>query len=146
VFFGLGPRPDDETAYETTGKREEPETRNRLSRVPDTMTAVPAVLLVAALTVGAVPGFATAVGHAVSGTAAPAPHWTPAGILLGLTSTLLALALAALAVTRPKQSGARSWTAPLRRLQSGHVGDYVAWLLVGTTLLAALALPSILNG
>ncbi|MEU5797393.1 hypothetical protein ABZ800_28285 [Streptomyces sp. NPDC047813] len=35
---------------------------------------------------------------------------------------------------------------PHLRLQSGHVGDYVAWLLVGTTLLAALALPGVLGG
>jgi multicomponent Na+:H+ antiporter subunit D len=110
------------------------------------MTAVPAVLLVASLAVGAVPGFATAVGHAVSGRAAPSPHWTLAGVLLGLTSTLLALGLAALAVKHPKPLGTRSWTAPLRRLQSGHIGDYVAWMLAGTTLLAALALPAILNG
>ncbi|WP_267958793.1 hypothetical protein, partial [Streptomyces sp. NRRL S-146] len=34
---------------------------------------------------------------------------------------------------------------PLRRLQSGHVGDYVAWLLVGTSLLGALALPGVLG-
>jgi multicomponent Na+:H+ antiporter subunit D len=146
VFFGLGPRPDDESSYETTGKGEEPETRSRLSRVPDTMTAVPAVLLALSLTVGAVPAFATAVGHAVSGRAAPAPHWTLTGVLLGLTSTLLALGLAAFAVTRPKPLGESSWTAPLRRLQSGHIGDYVAWLLLGTTLLAALALPTILDG
>jgi multicomponent Na+:H+ antiporter subunit D len=146
VFFGLGPHPDDESSYETTGKKEEPETRHRLSRVPDTMTAVPAVLLAASLAVGAVPGFATAVGHAVSGRAAPAPHWTLIGVLLGLTSTLLALGLAALAVTHPKPLGEPSWTTPLRRLQSGHIGDYVAWLLLGTTLLAALAVPGILNG
>jgi multicomponent Na+:H+ antiporter subunit D len=146
VFFGLGPRPDDESSYETTGKEEEPETGRRLSRVPDTMTAVPAVLLVASFAVGAVPAFATAVGEAVSGRAAPAPHWTLAGVLLGLTSTLLAVGLAALAVTRPKPLGDGSWTAPLRRLQSGHIGDYVAWLLLGTTLLAALAVPGILNG
>lgn len=146
VFFGLGPRPDDESSYETTGKEEEPETRSRLSRVPDTMTAVPAVLLVASFAVGAVPAFATAVGEAVSGRTAPAPHWTLTGTLLGLTSTLLAVGLAALAVTRPKPLGDGSWTAPLRRLQSGHIGAYVAWLLLGTTLLAALAVPGILNG
>ncbi|WP_420310409.1 complex I subunit 5 family protein [Streptomyces sp. YS-B37] len=146
VFLGLGPQPDDESSYETTGIGEEPETRNRLRRVPDTMTTAPAVLLVTSLVVGAVPGFATAVGHAVSGGAAPLPHWTPAGALLGLTSTLLALTLAALAVTHPKPLGDGSWAAPLRRLQSGHIGDYVAWMLTGTTLLAALALPGILNG
>jgi multicomponent Na+:H+ antiporter subunit D len=146
VFFGLGPPPGDDSSYETTGVDEEPETRRRLSRVPDTMTAVPAVLLIASLAAGAVPGFATAVGHAVSGSAVPAPHWTLIGVLLGLTSTLLALTLAALAVTHPKALGAQSWAAPLRRLQSGHIGDYVAWMLAGTTLLAALALPGILNG
>ncbi|MFJ2829134.1 complex I subunit 5 family protein [Streptomyces sp. NPDC087263] len=146
VFFGLGPQTGDDSSYETTGTGEEPETRHRLNRVPDTMTAVPAVLLVASLAVGAVPGFATEVGHAVSGGAAPTPHWTPAGTLLGLTSTLLALGLATLAVTRPKLLRERSWTAPLRRLQSGHVGDYVAWMLAGTTLLASLTLPGILNG
>ncbi|MEN1882517.1 complex I subunit 5 family protein [Streptomyces mirabilis] len=146
VFFGLGAQPGDESSYETTGITEEPETRHRLSRVPDTMTAVPAVLLVASLAVGAVPGFAAAVGRAVSGEAAPSPHWTLAGLLLGLTSTLLALGLATFAVTRTKPLGEPSWMAPLRRLQSGHIGDYVAWMLVGTTLLAALALPGVLNG
>ncbi|MFF2426925.1 complex I subunit 5 family protein [Streptomyces mirabilis] len=146
VFFGLGTQPGDESSYETTGIREEPETRHRLSRVPDTMTAVPAVLLVASLAVGAVPAFAVAVGHAVSGGAAPSPHWNLAGLLLGLTSTLLALGLATFAVTRTKPLGEPSWMAPLRRLQSGHIGDYVAWMLVGTTLLAALALPGVLNG
>ncbi|QDN83149.1 NADH dehydrogenase [Streptomyces sp. S1A1-7] len=146
VFFGLGAQPGDESSYETTGIREEPETRHRLSRVPDTMTAVPAVLLVASLAVGAVPGFAAAVRHAVPGGAAPSPHWTVAGLLLGLTSTLLALGLATFAVTRTKPLGEPSWMAPLRRLQSGHIGDYVAWMLVGTTLLAALALPGVLNG
>ncbi|MBK3564821.1 complex I subunit 5 family protein [Streptomyces sp. MBT62] len=143
VFLGLGPRPGDESSYETTGIDEEPETRHRLTRVPDTMTAVPAVLLVASLAVGAVPGFARAVGRAVSG--GTAPYWTPAGVLLGLTSTALALGLAALAVTRPKPLAEPSWATPLRRLQSGHIGDYVSWLLVGTTLLAALAAPGILG-
>jgi multicomponent Na+:H+ antiporter subunit D len=146
VFLGLGPQPGDKSSYETTGTGEEPETRHRLSRVPDTMTAVPAVLLGLSLTVGAVPGFAAAVGHAVSGRTAPSPHWTLAGVFLGLASTLLAVGLATLAVTRPKLLGDGTWTAPLRRLQSGHIGDYVAWMLVGTTLLAALALPSVLSG
>ncbi|MFF2466342.1 complex I subunit 5 family protein [Streptomyces mirabilis] len=146
VFFGLGAQPGDESSYETTGIREEPETRHRLSRVPDTMTAVPAVLLVASLAVGAVPAFAAAVRHAVPGGAAPSPHWTVARLLLGLTSTLLALGLATFAVTRTKPLGEPSWMAPLRRLQSGRIGDYVASMLVGTTLLAALTLPGVLNG
>ena len=149
VFFGLGPTPPEDSSYETTGTEEEPETRHRLKRVPDTMTAVPALLLAASLAVGAVPGFASAVGHAVSeagsGGAITSPHWTLAGVLLGLLSTLLAGGLAALAVARPELLGERPWTGALRRLQSGHIGDYVAWLLVGTTVLGALALPGIIS-
>ncbi|MFF4488107.1 complex I subunit 5 family protein [Streptomyces sp. NPDC001544] len=150
VFLGLGPRPEDAAEGETTGSEERPETRGRLRRVPDTMTAVPAVLLAAAVAVGLVPGFAGAVARAVneagSGGAAAAVGWTPVGILLGLLSTLLAVGLAARAVTRPGRSTAPDWVRPLRRLQSGHVGDYVAWLLLGTTLLGALALPGVLGG
>ncbi|MEU5599388.1 complex I subunit 5 family protein [Streptomyces sp. NPDC020298] len=150
VFLGLGPRPEDTAEDETTGSDEQPETRGRLSRVPVTMIAVPAVLLAGALAVGVVPGFgglvARAVDEAGPGGATAAVEWTPAGILLGLLSTLLAFALASLAVTRPSRTAAPEWARPLRRLQSGHVGDYVAWLLLGTTLLGALTLPGVLGG
>jgi multicomponent Na+:H+ antiporter subunit D len=148
VFLGLGPRPED-AAYETSGSDEEPETSGLLRRVPDTMTTVPAVLLAAALAVGVVPGFGALVGRSVneagSGGAHASVHWTPHGVLLGVASTALALALAGLAVTRPRWVAAPDWAAPLRRLQSGHVGDYVAWLLVGATVLGALALPGVLG-
>ncbi|MEU6474900.1 complex I subunit 5 family protein [Streptomyces massasporeus] len=153
VFLGLGPRPqepEEGAGYETTGSGEEPETRQRLSRVPDTMTVVPAVLLAASLAVGTVPGFAVAVAHAVQeagtgGLVHTSVHWTPLGVLLGLASAALALALAAVAVARPRLLAAPGRALPLRRLQSGHVGDYVAWLLVGTSLLGALALPGVLG-
>jgi multicomponent Na+:H+ antiporter subunit D len=149
VFLGLGPRPQD-AEYETSGTDEEPETGTLLSRIPDTMTTVPALLLAAALTVGLVPGFgdvvARSVNEAGSGGAHASAHWTPHGALLGVVSTVLAAALAALAVTRPRWVAAPDRAAPLRRLQSGHVGDYVAWLLVGATVLGALALPGVLGG
>jgi multicomponent Na+:H+ antiporter subunit D len=32
-----------------------------------------------------------------------------------------------------------------RRSLAGHVGDYVAWVLVGAALLGALALPGVLG-
>nr|WP_303708893.1 hypothetical protein [Kutzneria buriramensis]WKX06608.1 hypothetical protein Q4V64_03505 [Kutzneria buriramensis] len=126
------------------------------------MTAVPAVLLAGALAVGPAPGFADVVAHAVNeagsggdggpparakprvGEVAPV-HWTPVGILLGLASTALAVGLAAVAVTRPKLLAPPQWALPLRRLQSGHVGDYVAWVLVGSAVLGALALPGVLG-
>ncbi|MFE0372033.1 complex I subunit 5 family protein [Streptomyces tendae] len=156
VFLGLGPTPEDAggegaaDAYETTGTREEPETRQRLARVPDTMTVVPALLLAGALAAGAVPAFGNAVARAMSeatsaGLVHTSVHWTPLGVGLGLLSTVLAVALAALAVVRPGLLAAPDPVLPLRRLQSGHIGDYVAWLLVGTTVLGALALPGILS-
>ncbi|MFG2602622.1 complex I subunit 5 family protein [Streptomyces sp. NPDC048514] len=149
VFLGLGPRPRD-AEYETGGSDEEPETGTLLSRIPDTMTTVPALLLAAAVAVGVAPGFgdvvARSVNEAGSGGAHASAHWTPHGALLGVVSTVLAAALAGLAVTRPRWVAAPGRAAPLRRLQSGHVGDYVAWLLVGATVLGALALPGVLGG
>ncbi|MFI6932185.1 complex I subunit 5 family protein [Streptomyces sp. NPDC050287] len=150
VFLGLGPRPEDGDTYETKGSGERPETPRRLGRIPDTMTAVPAVLLAGALTLGLAPGFADVAAHAVNeagsgGVLVASVHWTPVGVLLGVASTVLAAALAALAVSRPGLLAAPGWGRPLRRLQSGHVGDYVAWVLAGATLLGVLALPGILG-
>ncbi|WP_330461285.1 complex I subunit 5 family protein [Streptomyces sp. NBC_00820] len=149
VFLGLGPRPED-AAEETGGSDEQPETGGILSRVPDSMTAVPAVLLAGALAVGVAPGFgdlvARSVNEAGSGGAHAFAHWTAHGVLLDLLATALAAGLAALAVTRPHRVAAPDWALPLRRVQSGHIGDYVAWLLIGTTTLAALALPAVVGG
>ncbi|MFF5013264.1 complex I subunit 5 family protein [Streptomyces sp. NPDC001165] len=149
VFLGLGPRPRD-AEYETSGSDEQPESGRRLSRIPDSMTAVPAVLLAAAFAVGVAPGLAALVADSVneagSGGAHASVRWTAHGILLGLASSLLAVGFAALAVTRPRWMAAPDWALPLRRLQSGHIGDYVAWLLVGATVLGALTLPGVLGG
>jgi multicomponent Na+:H+ antiporter subunit D len=156
VFLGLGTRPPD-APEETTGEAEEPETLGGpLSRIPDSMLAVPAVLLAGALAVGVVPGLRTGVGHAADTftdhhgylvsvlygrpmhpTPTPTPHWTAAGLLWGLLATALAVVFALLATRRPTREPAR-WFTALRRLHSGHVGDYVAWFLVGITLLGAL--------
>jgi multicomponent Na+:H+ antiporter subunit D len=114
------------------------------------MTAVLAVLLAAALAVGVAPGFAEVVARSVNETGSASVftsvHWTPAGVLLGLVSTLLAGVLALLAVTRPEPFAVPDRALWLRRLQSGHVGDYVAWVLIGTTVLGALTLPGMLGG
>ncbi|MEU9192274.1 complex I subunit 5 family protein [Streptomyces hundungensis] len=146
VFFGLGPRPLDERGCETEGEDEEPETQGRIGRVPATMVAVPALLLAGSLTTGLVPGLGTAVGRAFGVEPDHMPHWTPLGVLLGLASAALGAGLAAAAVRGPAHREPRPWTEPLRRLHSGHVGDYVAWLLMGTALLGALALPGVLTG
>ncbi|MEU1271598.1 complex I subunit 5 family protein [Streptomyces sp. NPDC005799] len=150
VFLGLGPTPPDQGDFETTGSGEQPETGHRIRRIPDTMTAVPAVLLAAALAVGVGPGFADVVARSVneagSGGVIGSVEWTGPGVLLGLLSTGLAVGLAALAAVRPKLLTCPDWALALRRLQSGHVGDYVAWVLVGAALLGALALPGVLGG
>ncbi|MBB4986809.1 MULTISPECIES: hypothetical protein [Streptomyces] len=74
--------------------------------------------------------------------ATPTTWWTAPGVLLGLLSALLATALATAAVLH--RGPALSTDHPvvrtvraLRRLHSGHLGDYLAWLTVG---LAALCL------
>lgn len=148
----------DEAAEETTGKAEEPETSGgRLTRVPGSMLAVPAALLAGALAVGLVPGLRTGTGHAADAftdqagylaavlhgratvpASTPPPHWSTAGVLWGLVATALAVGLALLAVRRPLGAEPARWTTPLRRLHSGHVGDYVAWFLAGITLLGVL--------
>ncbi|MER5209866.1 hypothetical protein ABT063_04555 [Streptomyces sp. NPDC002838] len=87
-----------------------------------------------------------AVKEAGAGGVVVAPvHWTPVGILPGLALTAPAVGLAAVAVTGPRLLAAPERALPLRRLRSGHVGDYVAWALVGATLLGALALPGVLG-
>jgi multicomponent Na+:H+ antiporter subunit D len=149
VFLGLGPTPPDQGDFETTGSGEQPETGHRIRRIPDTMTAVPAVLLAAALAVGVGPGFGDVVVRSVneagSGGVIGSVGWTAPGVLLGLLTTGHAVGLAVLGAVRPKLLACPDWALPLRRLQSGHVGDYVAWVLVGAALLGALALPGVLG-
>ena len=64
------------------------------------------------------------------------------GLLFGALTVLLALGIAAAALWPHRLP---SWPRPVRvaldtlhRGHSGHVGDYVAWLLVGVTALTAL--------
>ncbi|MGW4162063.1 complex I subunit 5 family protein [Streptomyces sp. NPDC004788] len=83
----------------------------------------------------------------------PAPDisWTATGVALGLLSTALAAALAAGALWGPALSGRlahgvrrcadavdRTLVLAVRRQHSGHVGDYVAWLIAGLTALTAV--------
>ncbi|MEU7166716.1 complex I subunit 5 family protein [Streptomyces morookaense] len=155
VFLGAGQAPRT-TQPETRGD-EEPETEEPAWRLPRPMIAVAGLLLAGALAVGAVPALAEEVGAAAraftdhAGYAAvvldgrrgaappgPAAWWTPTGAGLGLLSAALATGLAALAVRRALPTG--RWSAPLRRLHSGHVGDYVVWTAAGIGLLSALVL------
>jgi multicomponent Na+:H+ antiporter subunit D len=165
IYFGLGPKPQDDDQDEASGDEQDRETP-ALPRVRATMLLPIAALLIGALAIGAVPAVARGVSsaarefldgqgyvqQALHGAAAepPAPlteaAWTATGVALDVLSVLLAAGLAALAlwkaqlpdrlrtVTRPM----RSAVAALRRAHSGHVGDYVAWLLLGIAAFTAL--------
>ncbi|MGW2341265.1 complex I subunit 5 family protein [Streptomyces sp. NPDC001661] len=146
VFWGVGPRPKRAGSATTSGGDEEPETRERLRRVPLPMLAVPAALLAGALAAGLVPAFAEGVGRAFDAPAALAPHWTAASVVTGLLSTVCAAGCAALSLRRNAPAEPYAWTAPLRLLHSGHIGDYVAWFVLGTALLGALTVHGVLGG
>ena len=163
VYFGLGPRPSREGGAEETEGREVPDTK--MERVPPTMLGAVVVLLAGALAEGVIPGARAAADHAAAyftdptgyahaaldrvpggATAARHPGWTGLGIGLGVVSSILALGVAwgglfgERLVARAGTWGrgmSRAFTA-LRRLHSGHIGDYVAWLMTGIAALAAM--------
>lgn len=164
IYFGLGtpPKKGSTDPDETSGSQEDPDVP--LGRMRATMLAPIVVLLLGALAVGVVPGahtaaeraaavFTDAAGYAseaLTGTAAPVPEvagaadWSLSGVVLGLASAALAVALAAAALYADRLPGARLGRRagglvlqPLRILHSGQIGDYVAWMMTGMVVLAA---------
>ncbi|MEV8565510.1 complex I subunit 5 family protein [Streptomyces sp. NPDC051322] len=157
--------PHREADRESSGNEEHRETPP-LSGTPVNMVIAVAVLVAGALVVGVLPGSGEAFGHAaqtfVDGSGyisrsltgrggespglEPRTEWTALGAGLGLLSAALALGLACLAVWAPRlPARVRALGHPLspalallHRLHSGHVGDYLAWLLFGVAGLAAL--------
>jgi multicomponent Na+:H+ antiporter subunit D len=81
-----------------------------------------------------------------------APHvahvgWSGAGLILGCLSTVAAIGIALAGVFRRQLP--RALTDPARRaltglhkLHSGHVGDYVAWLVLGVGVLTGIVLAT----
>ncbi|MGW2874541.1 proton-conducting transporter transmembrane domain-containing protein, partial [Kitasatospora sp. NPDC001225] len=157
IFFGAGPAPQSRPdGDETTGEGEEPEIRSPQRALPRTMTIVPAGLIGLAVLVGSLPAIPAALARgaavftdpdgysAVVLTQAntppgpvPAADWTVTGVLLGLLSAAVALALATAALHRSaadRHAAARAVRA-LRRLHSGHLGDYLVWLALGVAVL-----------
>ncbi|HLI55206.1 MAG TPA: complex I subunit 5 family protein [Acidimicrobiales bacterium] len=161
IYFGMGPRPEGaERPDQTSGSREERDTRP-LRRVPVTMLAPIVVLLLGSLAIGVVPGVHSAAQRAaeffVDGAAyqrqallaAPAhvaaahlPEWTGRGLALDFASAALAVLVAGVGLwggvlheRLPLARLRRRPLAALRAAHSGHVGDYVAWLLVGLAVL-----------
>ncbi|MFJ7280177.1 complex I subunit 5 family protein [Kitasatospora sp. NPDC098663] len=163
IFWGIGPVPDSRPGEgETTGEGEEPEIRSPQRTLPPAMTTVPAALLTLAAAAGCLPAAADALArgagaftdparYALAVTTdhraplaarVPATDWTSTGVLLGLLSTALAVALALTAVHRrtprlPQRHPATRAVRALRRLHSGRLGDYLAWLALGIAVLCA---------
>ena len=163
VFFGLGPRPAERSTGSETEGREV--AGDRKDRVPVTMFATVVVLLVGALVEGVIPGARAASDHAAGLFTDPAgyaraaldrvpaaahvarkPGWTGIGIGLGFVSSLLSLAVAWSGLYRQRVADrlgstgralARAYGGA-RNLHSGHIGDYVAWLMTGMAALAAM--------
>jgi multicomponent Na+:H+ antiporter subunit D len=161
VFLGWGPRELDRFPADRFGELEdETETAEARERTPKTMF-IPAVLLLAAgLALGLVPGLATDAQHAAAhfqdqrgyatavldGKEIPAAtgeseHPTLTGRAYGVISTAAAVGLAALALFRKRLPAwlraigraldIRPAFIAVRRLHSGHIGDYIAWLTLG---------------
>jgi multicomponent Na+:H+ antiporter subunit D len=169
VFLGWGPaeHPEDEHLARAAREEKDEETVER-DRTPPLMLVVPAVLLLAVIVVGlipgAVPGIETAAAHFVDhgayihwvlhGGAAPfgpahTSHVQTYDYLYGAGATLGAIALAALALFgRPLRERlppvlGRPVTAAvhgLRELHSGHIGDYIAWWTAGAAVLGGSSL------
>jgi multicomponent Na+:H+ antiporter subunit D len=159
IFFGLGDAPTD------GGEVGEEQPEQRLTgRLPATMAAPIVALVLAGLALGVAPGVhavaeqagagfvdASAYARAALTGAGSAPalpddaDWTSSGVLLDLLSAALAAALATLAwyghrvaVLPAIARGFSTALGPVRRLHSGHLGDYVAWLVLGALALTLL--------
>jgi multicomponent Na+:H+ antiporter subunit D len=169
IYFGLGRPPRPTTTDEISGSQEEPEVRRPLPRVRWTMLVPILVLLLGALALGILPGahsaadaasafFIDPAGYAheaLTGATSmppmpePVDNWTVSGVLLDLLSAAAAVALALGAIyahlipaQRLGQVTARPAIQALRRVHSGHIGDYVAWMMTGMAILGAfIGLP-----
>jgi multicomponent Na+:H+ antiporter subunit D len=168
VFLGWGPDEPDRFAADRTGE-EEPEVEQRHDRTPAVMAVPMVALLVAGLAVAAVPGLRGQVVQAAAGFQArdryeqavlfdrslsePLAQAEPPGLgsyLFGSASALAAVAVALLSLFRRRlippsvRQTVRTVFGPslreLRRLHSGHVGDYAAWFVVGLAVYGALFL------
>lgn len=165
TFLALGPRPaagdgSGVEAHRSTGSDAQPDVE--LRAIPWSMLVPVAVLLCGALVEGLIPGIREAAGRAgeifidhsayVAQTLFRAPShivdrasasWTAAGVGLDVLSSVLAVGVAAGAIyggsLLDRIPLVRRLTTPLdvlHKLHSGHVGDYVAWLVVGIVVLA----------
>lgn len=164
VFLGLGPV---ERSDAGTPRRETKETDENYDNPPAVMMIPTATLIALALAAGLWPGLAPRTREAgerfidrpayvnlvLHGeTAAPGgtdtgSGWTAPGIASGIGAGVGAVVLAALAlfrrhiphgVRRMSRAVGRPLLGLVRKLHSGNVNDYVAWIVVGVAILGGL--------
>lgn len=162
VFFGWGDTPITDAAGEVG---ELPETKDR-ARIEIYHVFPPTVLLMIAAALGLWHGWLPVLQRASAGIASqsayahllytghavsmPTPNWqdeVPGAALRGVLGAGLAFLLALTSVFRSNiarraRVGAflEGGVPLLRRIQSGHPGDYVAWLTVGLAAFGAAAM------
>jgi multicomponent Na+:H+ antiporter subunit D len=165
VFYGLGDPPSETMEMAAESSEETSETDQAKQRTPLSMIVPPAVLVAGAMVIGFLPRLGPAVeaaairfqdqggatAHVLSG--APVTH--PAAlypaesagistgdVLTGLGSAAGAVVLAYLALywrrlplLRRGFEPGTGLVAPIRRLQSGVVNDYITWIVLGVACL-----------
>jgi multicomponent Na+:H+ antiporter subunit D len=170
VFLGWGATERDSIvdAQARAGREEEEEGSAPRDSTPPLMLIVPAVLLLGAIVVGLIPGVVPGIERAAAHfhdhlaytrwvlQAKPAgfapvstSHVETFDYLYGAGAVIGAIALAAIGlfgqplrarvpglVLRPVSAG----IVALRRLHSGHIGDYIAWWTAGTAMLGGASL------
>jgi multicomponent Na+:H+ antiporter subunit D len=168
VFLGLGASQREDDVEMSAPAAEGDEEQASRDFTPPLMLIVPAVLLLAAIVIGlvpgAVPGIETAASHFhdhaayarwVLNDAPPRfsevshSHVETFDYLYAAGATLGALALAGLTlfwpdlhrrVPRPLIAPPRAALVTLRRLHSGHIGDYIAWWTLAAAMLGGASL------
>ncbi len=171
VFLGLGPDEGPDPEQGKVAHEEVDETRDERDHTPLPMLLVPAALAALAIAVALIPGAVPALEEAASrftdhgayaswvlhGTAVHWPALAPThvsgdDVLYGLLSTGGALAAAAIGLfgRRLRERAPASLREPglvamrrLRRLHSGHIGDYIAWWTAGAGMLGGACLLAI---
>jgi multicomponent Na+:H+ antiporter subunit D len=166
VFAGMGASqpPSDPTTREA--EHEGLETVTEHDHTPATMLAPALLLALGGLVIGLVPGVVDAIERATTRfvdrgayaatvlhgahphlAAAPPSSLHASDFVYASLSVVLALSLALAALSGPGlgrrfpralSAGSRGALTQIRRLHSGHVGDYVAWLTFGLAALGGL--------
>jgi multicomponent Na+:H+ antiporter subunit D len=172
VFLGWGPSEGPDPSQARAAEERVDETRDERDHTPPVMIVAPAVLLVAAACLGLIPGavpwieraavrftdhtaYARWVLHGAGGVSWPTAipsHVPTADVVTALAGLLGAVGAAALGLFgRPLREAlparvsepARAAVRGLRRLHSGHIGDYITWWTAGAGVLGGVCLVAL---